>query len=64
MLWTALGGSFYCRRAGVPPGYYSRIKKGSLAEQITERYRKEQAIEPILADMAHCLRANVPDGME
>jgi hypothetical protein len=46
------------------PVIESRIKKGSLAEQMAERYRKEQAIEPILADMAHCLRANVPYGME
>ena len=46
------------------PVIESRIKKGSLAEQMTERYRKEKAIEPILADMAHCLRANVPYGME
>jgi hypothetical protein len=31
---------------------------------MAERYRKEQAIEPILADMAYCLRANVPYGTE
>jgi hypothetical protein len=41
-----------------------RIACGSLAEQMAERYRKEQKIEPILADMAHCLRANTPYGMD
>ncbi|MDD1703383.1 MAG: glutamate-cysteine ligase family protein [Methanoregula sp.] len=46
------------------PVIESRIKKGSLAEQIAERYRKENKIEPILADMAHCLRVNVPYGMD
>jgi hypothetical protein len=46
------------------PVIESRIKNGSLAEQMTERYRNEKKIEPILADMAHCLRANVPYGTE
>ena len=41
-----------------------RIEKGSLAELIAERYRKEKKIEPILADMAHCLRENIPYGMD
>jgi len=41
-----------------------RIKMGSLAELIAERYRKEKKIEPILADMAHCLRENIPYGMD
>jgi gamma-glutamyl:cysteine ligase YbdK (ATP-grasp superfamily) len=44
------------------PVIKERIAKGSLAEQIAERYRKEQAIEPILADLAQCLRANRPYG--
>jgi hypothetical protein len=46
------------------PVIESRIRKGSLAEQMTERYRSEKTIEPILADMAHCLRVNRPYGME
>ena len=46
------------------PVIESRIANGSLAEQITERFRSENAIGPILADMAHCLRANQPYGMK
>ena len=46
------------------PVIESRIANGSLAEQITERFRSENAIGPILADMAHCLRANKPYGMK
>ena len=41
-----------------------RIEKGSLAELIAERYRKEKKIEPVLADMARCLRENTPYGMD
>jgi hypothetical protein len=46
------------------PVIESRIKKGSLAEQMAERYQREKQIEPILADMAHCLRMNTPYGMD
>ena len=37
-----------------------RIAQGSLAEQISWRYEKEQEIVPILADLAMCLRSNAP----
>jgi gamma-glutamyl:cysteine ligase YbdK (ATP-grasp superfamily) len=40
-----------------------RISNGSLAEQMVKRYRSEKAIEPILEDMARCLRENTPYGM-
>jgi len=46
------------------PVIESRIKKGSLAEQMAERFCREKQIEPILSDMAHCLRMNTPYGME
>ncbi|MFZ1128045.1 glutamate-cysteine ligase family protein [Methanoregula sp.] len=46
------------------PVIESRIANGSLAEQIAERYRSENAIGPILADMAHCLRVNTPYGVK
>jgi hypothetical protein len=46
------------------PVIENRIGRGSLAEQIAERFSKEKAIEPILADLAHCLRVNKPYGME
>ncbi|MGA2162114.1 MAG: glutamate-cysteine ligase family protein [Methanoregula sp.] len=45
------------------PVIENRITNGSLAEQMAERYRSENAIEPILANMAHCLRVNKPYGM-
>ncbi|HNX16991.1 MAG TPA: glutamate-cysteine ligase family protein [Methanoregula sp.] len=45
------------------PVIESRITQGSLAEQMAERFRKEKAIESILADMARCLRENKPYGM-
>ncbi|WP_292368840.1 glutamate-cysteine ligase family protein [Methanoregula sp. UBA64] len=41
-----------------------RIKNGSLAELMAERYRREKQIEPILADMARCLQKNTPYGMD
>ncbi len=41
-----------------------RIHHGSLAEQIARRYRTEQKIGPLLADMADCLRTNIPYGMK
>lgn len=44
------------------PVIRDRIASGSLAEQIAERYRREQAIEPILADLSGCLRKNRPYG--
>ena len=44
------------------PVLSGRIAHGSLAEQMTVRYRKDQAIGPILADMARCLRQNTPFG--
>lgn len=37
-----------------------RIEQGSLAELITRRYKKEQDIVPVLADLAMCLKANCP----
>jgi len=46
------------------PVVEQRINHGSLAEQIAERYRKEKKIEPILADIAACLRINTPYGIE
>ena len=46
------------------PVIEDRIARGSLAERIADRFRKEKAIIPILEDMAHCLRANTPYGME
>ena len=52
------------KSASTSPVIESRIANGSLAEQITERFRSENAIGPILADMAHCLRANQPYGMK
>jgi hypothetical protein len=45
------------------PVIENRIREGSLAEQISKRYNKERDIFPILADMAHCLRFNIPFGM-
>lgn len=41
-----------------------RIAHGSLAEQMAERFAREKKIEPILADMARCLRENKPYGMQ
>jgi len=41
-----------------------RIKQGSLAEQMAERFAHEKKIEPVLADMARCLRENKPYGMQ
>ena len=46
------------------PVIQNRICEGSLAEQIEYRYNKDQNIVPILADMAHCLRVNIPYGMQ
>jgi hypothetical protein len=40
------------------PVIANRIERGSLAELICERYRREGKIVPILADMAMCLRMN------
>ena len=45
------------------PVIENRITHGSLAEQMAKRYREEQAIGPILADMVRCLRQNTPYGM-
>jgi hypothetical protein len=45
------------------PVIESRISHGSLAEQMADRYRREKSIEPVLADMARCLRENTPYGM-
>ena len=45
------------------PVIRSRIDNGSLAEQMAARFSREKKIEPILADMARCLRTNVPYGM-
>ena len=45
------------------PVILNRIQNGSLAEQITSRFREERDIVPILSDMAHCLRFNIPYGM-
>jgi len=41
-----------------------RIKQGSLAELMAERFVREKKIEPILADMARCLRENTPYGLQ
>jgi len=46
------------------PVIEDRIARGSLAERIADRFRKEKAIVPILEDMAHCLRTNMPYEME
>jgi hypothetical protein len=40
------------------PVIANRIERGSLAELISERYRREGKIVPILTDMAMCLRMN------
>lgn len=40
------------------PVIANRIERGSLAELISERYRREGKILPILTDMAMCLRMN------
>jgi len=45
------------------PVIENRIREGSLAEQIAQRYIKEREIVPILADMAYCLRFNIPYGI-
>jgi len=37
-----------------------RIEHGSLAELISERYRKEKDMIPIMADLSACLRENRP----
>jgi glutamate---cysteine ligase / carboxylate-amine ligase len=42
------------------PVIEDRICRGSLAERIRERFEREGNIVPILADMAGCLRTNIP----
>ncbi|MDD1695636.1 MAG: glutamate-cysteine ligase family protein [Methanoregula sp.] len=44
------------------PVIRQRIEQGSLAELITRRYKKEQDIFPVLADLAMCLKLNHPYG--
>jgi hypothetical protein len=42
------------------PVIQERIRRGSLAELIRERFRRDHAISPLLADMAECLKTNRP----
>jgi hypothetical protein len=42
------------------PVILQRIEQGSLAELIRERYQREREIVPVLADMAMCLKLNIP----
>ena len=37
-----------------------RIRRGSLAERICQRYEREHEIIPVLTDLAMCLRSNTP----
>jgi len=42
------------------PVIRERILRGSLAELIRERFRRDHAISPLLAEMAECLKTNRP----
>jgi hypothetical protein len=42
------------------PVIRQRIERGSLAELIAHRYKKEQNIVPVLLDLAMCLKFNTP----
>jgi hypothetical protein len=42
------------------PVILQRIEQGSLAELIRKRYQREGEIVPVLADMAMCLKLNIP----
>jgi len=46
------------------PVIRDRISNGSIAGQIAERYVRDPAIEPILSDLAQCLRTNRPYGLQ
>jgi glutamate---cysteine ligase / carboxylate-amine ligase len=41
------------------PIILERIRLGSLAELMQERFRDEKEIIPVLSDMAECLRSNL-----
>ena len=40
------------------PVIHERILRGSLAELVRDRFRRDHGISPILVDMAECLKAN------